>query len=223
MIFQKHSELSGLHAPFSASQSSWLRYDDDKMLSSYFNKDRKTLGTEIHEYVKSQIDLTQKVTSIKQLVQSISTYIYSKYLAADSLNYGLSLIKGVKQLPPEVFETVKMFVNDAIGYKMSSEVVLYYSDYFFGTADAISFRNNVLRIHDLKTGEGKVSMEQLEVYVALFCLEYKIKPGEIETELCIYQNGNVLYHKPTAEDILPIMDKIIHSHKLIEKADYEEV
>lgn len=223
MIFQKHSNLEGLHAPFSASQSAWLRYDDDKMLSSFFNKDRKALGSEIHEYAKSQIDLTQKVTSIKQLVQSISTYIYSKYLASDALNYGLSLIKGIKALPPEVFETVKMFINDAIGYKMSSEVVLYYSDYFFGTADAISFRNNVLRIHDLKTGEGKVSMEQLEVYVALFCLEYKIKPGEIEMELCIYQNGNVLYHKPTAEDILPIMDKIIYSHKLIEKADYEEV
>lgn len=223
MIFVKHSELSGLHAPFSASQSSWLRYDDDKMLSSYFNKDRKALGTEIHEYAKSQIDLTQKVTSIKQLVQSISTYIYSKYLAADALNYGLSLIKGIKALPTEVFETVKMFINDAIGYKMSSEVVLYYSDYFFGTADAISFRNNILRIHDLKTGEGKVKMEQLEIYVALFCLEYKIKPGEIEIELCIYQNGEVLCHKPSVEDILPIMDKIIHDHKLIEKADYEEV
>lgn len=223
MIFQKHSELEGLHAPFSASQSHWLRYDDDKMLASYFNRDRKTLGTEIHEFVKSQIELGQKVSSIKQLVHGISTYIFAKYTTAESINYGLSLIKGVKTLPNAVFETVKMFINDAIGFKMSSEVVLYYSDHFFGTADAISFRNGVLRIHDLKTGEGSVKMEQLEVYAAYFCLEYNIKPGEITIELQIYQNGDILYHNPTAEDILPIMDKVIHSHKLIENADYEEV
>ena len=28
MNFEKHSNLEGLHAPFSASQSSWLKYDD---------------------------------------------------------------------------------------------------------------------------------------------------------------------------------------------------
>lgn len=223
MIFAKHSNLEGLHAPFSASQSQWLRYDDEKMITSYFNRDRKALGSELHEFAKSQIELMQKATGIKQLVQGVSTYIYSKYQAKEQATYGMSLVKSVKSLPPEVFETLKMHINDAIGFKMSPEVVLYYSDYFFGTADAISFRNNVLRIHDLKTGVTKVDMEQLEVYVALFCLEYKIKPGDIEVELRLYQNGEVIVHKPTAEDILPIMDKIIHSHKLLEKHDYEEV
>lgn len=70
---------------------------------------------------------------------------------------------------------------------MSTEVVLYYSDRFFGTADSISFRNGVLRIHDLKTGKTPVHMDQLMVYAALFCLEYKIKPGDIDFELRIYQ------------------------------------
>ena len=108
---------------------------------------------------------------------------------------------------------------------MSTEVVLYYSDYFFGTADAISFRNGVLRIHDLKTGNvGKIEhhMEQLEVYAALFCLEYKIKPGEIKMELRVYKNDEVLVHTPTAEDILPIMDKIKHLNKLLESLEYKE-
>jgi len=50
-------------------------------------------------------------------------------------------------------------------------------------------------------------------------LEYKVKPGEIEIELRIYQNDEVLIHKPTAEDILPIMDKIIHLNKLLEKIE----
>ena len=98
---------------------------------------------------------------------------------------------------------------------MSPEVVLYYSDYFFGTADSICFRNNFLRIHDLKTGAHPAKMEQLEIYAALFCLEYKIKPSEINIELRIYQNDEILVHNPTAEDIVPIMDKIVHLNNII--------
>ena len=59
-------------------------------------------------------------------------------------------------------------------------------------------------------------MEQLLIYAALFCLEYKIKPGEIDMELRIYQNDEILYHNPTAEDIVPVMDKIVHLNKIIE-------
>ena len=127
---------------------------------------------------------------------------------------------GIKQ--PRSKKTIYAYVNDAIGFKMSTEVVLYYSDRFFGTADAISFRNGVLRIHDLKTGKIPAKIEQLEIYAALFCLEYKVKPGDIEMELRIYQNDQVLYHNPTPEDIVPIMDKIVHLNKILEKVDYEE-
>lgn len=123
---------------------------------------------------------------------------------------------GIKQ--PRSKKTLYAYVNDAIGFKMSTEVVLYYSERFFGTADAISFRNNMLRIHDLKTGESG-HMEQLMVYAALFCLEYKIKPGEIDIELRLYKNDEVVVHNPTAEDILPIMDKIIHLNKILESQE----
>ena len=108
---------------------------------------------------------------------------------------------------------------------MDTEVVLYYSDRFFGTADAICFRNGVLRIHDLKTGKiGKIEdhMEQLEVYTALFCLEYKVRPGDIQIELRVYKNDEVITWNPTAEDIAPIMDKIVHLDKLLQKIDREE-
>lgn len=223
MQFNKHVHLEGLHAPFGASQSHWLRYDDDKLVDTYFNRNRRFLGSELHEYAKSQIDLSQKVTSIRQLIQSISTYIYAKYMAKDELAFGLALTNTIKRLPEEVFETLKIFINDAIGFKMSTEVVLYYSDKFFGTADAISFRNNVLRIHDYKSGETTAKMEQLEIYAALFCLEYKIKPGTIDIELRLYQKAEVTCHTPTAEDILPIMDKIIHSNNILDKFDKEEV
>ena len=122
---------------------------------------------------------------------------------------------------PKSQKTLNMYVNDAIGFKMNPEQVLYYSDNCFGTADAIIFRNNLLRIHDLKTGVTKAHMEQLEVYAALFCLEYKKKPGNIDMELRIYQNNEIIIHNPTAEDILPIMDKIISFDKIIEKLKLE--
>ena len=185
MIFAKHLNLEGLHAPFSPSQPSWLRYDDNKALDVYSNKKAAEMGTRYHAWAKETIDL------------------------------------GMKQ--PRSKKTIYAYINDAIGFKMDTEVVLYYSDRFFGTADSISFRNGMLRIHDLKTGKTTVHMEQLEIYAALFCLEYKVKPSDIDMELRIYQNDEIIVHKPTADDILPIMDKIVHLNKILEKAEYEEV
>ena len=184
MIFTKHSNLEGLHAPFGASQSAWLRYDDEKILATYNNMKAKEMGTRLHAWAKETIDL------------------------------------GIKQ--PRSKKTIYAYVNDAIGYKMDTEVVLFYSPRFFGTADAICFRNGTLRIHDLKTGVTKVHMEQLMIYAALFCLEYKIKPTDIEIELRIYQSDEVLYHNPSAEDIKSIMDRIIYLDKMLERLDCEE-
>jgi hypothetical protein len=93
---------------------------------------------------------------------------------------------------------------------------------FSGTADAISFRNSVLRIHDLKTGIRPVHIEQLEIYAALFCLEYKIKPSDIKIELRIYQNDEILVHEPEATDIIEIMEKIVHLNKLLENIERGE-
>lgn len=106
--------------------------------------------------------------------------------------------------------TLALYVNDAIGYHMTPEQVLYYSENCFGTADAICFRNNSLRIHDLKTGEIPAHMEQLEIYAALFCLEYSVDPNTIDIELRIYQSNEVSILNPEKTDILYIMDKIKH-------------
>lgn len=104
MIFNNHRNLNGLHAPFSASQSSWLRYDISKAIEVYQNKKAAEIGTKLHAWAKETIDL------------------------------------GIKQ--PRSKKTLYAYVNDAIGFRMATEVVLYYSDRFFGTADAISFRDN---------------------------------------------------------------------------------
>lgn len=135
-------------------------------------------------------------------------------LASDLIRLGQKLPKSKKSL--------NLFVNDAIGYKMTSEQILFYSENCFGTADAISFRDDILRIHDLKTGATSASMKQLYIYAALFCLEYRIKPGEIQFELRIYQNDEVIIDNPTADDILPIMDKIISFDKIIRRIREEE-
>ena len=124
---------------------------------------------------------------------------------------------GIKQ--PKSKKTIYSYVNDAIGFGMDTEVVLYYSERFFGTADAICFRNNILRIHDLKTGKGPVHLEQLMVYAALFCLEYKIKPETIDIELRIYQNDDILIHNPSYEEIREIMDLIVRFDKLLQQEE----
>lgn len=123
---------------------------------------------------------------------------------------------------PRSQKTLNMYVNDAIGFKMVPEQVLFYSENCFGTADAIAFRSNFLRIHDYKSGVIPAHMEQLLIYMALFCLEYRVNPREIEMEGRIYQSDEVIVHNPTADEILPIMDKIVSFDKIINKLKSEE-
>ena len=150
---------------------------------------------------------------------------YNKFLATlkgTTLHeFAAQCIKLGQKLPKSK-KTLNNYVNDAIGYKMIPEQVLYYSENCFGTADAICFRNRLLRIHDLKTGIIPAHMEQLEIYAALFCLEYKFKPSDIDIELRIYQHDEVLCHNPSVEEIVPIMDKIITFDKAINKVKERE-
>ena len=179
MIFNRHSDVEGLHAFLGASQYHWLNYDEEKLIDRYQTHMATMKGTILHEFASQAIDLGVKLKENNQ--------------------------------------TLNMYVNDAIGFKMQTEKVLYYSENCFGTADAICFRNDTLRIHDLKTGVTPAHFEQLMIYAALFCLEYKYKPSEIRIILRIYQNDDFREIEPTVEDIAPIMDKIITFDKLIKK------
>jgi hypothetical protein len=143
---------------------------------------------------------------------------YTKFLAAQKgvelhdfarrcIDLGMRLPKSKK--------SINCFVNDAIGYRMKTEQPLVYSENSFGTADAISFRDNILRIHDLKTGESAVSIRQLEVYAALFCLEYDEKPNEINIQLRIYQSDDIVIQNSEAQDIQDIMNKIVSFNRIL--------
>ena len=150
---------------------------------------------------------------------------YSKFLAVQKgtvlHDFAAQCIKLGQKLPRSQ-KTLNMYVNDAIGFKMTPEQVLFYSENCFGTADAISFRDNFLRIHDYKSGVIPAHMEQLMIYAALFCLEYKYKPSEIEIELRIYQSDEIVVHNPEPEEIFAIIDKIIAFDKIITKIKSEE-
>ena len=151
------------------------------------------------------------------------------YLRAQAKHKGTKLHELAAQLIemrvplPKTSQTLNMYVNDAIGYRMTPEQVLYYSPHCFGTADTICFRKNLLRIHDLKTGFTPASMNQLEIYAGLFCLEYDINPNDIDMELRIYQMDEALIHIPEKDRILFIMDKIVYFSKRLDELESEEL
>jgi hypothetical protein len=146
---------------------------------------------------------------------------YAKFLAIEKgvklHNLAKELIElGVKL--PKIKKAFNSYVNDAIGYRMTPELTLFYSYNSFGTADTICFRDKLLRIHDLKTGVSPVSMRQLEIYSALFCLEYAVNPKDISIELRIYQTDNdVAIYNPLPDDVFYIMNKIIIFDKKIDE------
>jgi hypothetical protein len=206
MDFFKHSELAGRHALLSPSQPHWLRYDEDKLFEKYISSYAQTMGTALHELAE------QLIRHGIKLKKTDKTVVLLHLLESGIPRAAIELDR--------IYNNFMTYVNDAIGFRLTPEQVLVYSEHCFGTADAISFKNNFLRIHDYKSGTTPAKMEQLMIYAALFCLEYKYKPGEIEMELRIYQNDMIIEHKPEADEIAPIMDTIIHHDRML--ADLNE-
>lgn len=196
MILEKRFDLEGKHAFLGASKYHWMNYDLDKLKESYFNFRAAQKGTELHQ------------------------------LAYD-------LIKQEVKLPRSK-RALNRYVNDVIdlrsdGFPMYMEQPLYYSPRCFGTSDAIGCTfgdvpnpESVLYIFDLKTGKIPTSFHQLEIYCALFCLNYKIKFEDIGyTEFRLYQGNEVITGNPDPLVIADIKDKIILFDNELEKMDNE--
>ena len=203
MNFNKHSEFEGQHAFLSASKYYWLTYENEDILYERYKASYAPLiGTASHELAAKLIKNRFKLT--KKDWRMLLFHLISSGIPQSCVDSSM-------------FDNFMEYVNDSISYRMSPEQILYYSDNCFGTTDSISFDKNFLRIHDYKSGRIPAHIEQLEIYAALFCLEYRIAPGTIDMELRIYQNDGVLTLNPTAEDILPIMDKIKTFDKAINR------
>lgn len=202
MIFNDHSNLEGKHSFLSPSKVTWLNYTRDELYATYLRSFAPQIGTELHALAKDLITFRMKVSK------------------GDRHMLWVPLLKA--KIPKEaidmdwIFPNFMAYVNDAISYRMTPEVPLVYSWAAFGTADTISFEDNFLRIHDYKSGVTPAKIEQLEIYAALFCLEYRQNPLDIHSELRIYQGGEVLVHNPEAAEIMDICNVIRESSGIIE-------
>lgn len=133
-------------------------------------------------------------------------------------------IKLRMRMDPEDVRAVNLFVNDAIGFGMSSEVPLFANKFVFGTADAIVYDEHahILRIHDLKTGTGAVhSFDQLNAYAALFMIEYKLNPQDIVIIERLYQFDGFIEQEAPTDHILDLMAKINASGDILEEAEQQ--
>ena len=203
MDFIRHPELRGKHALLAPSQPQWLRYTEEQLDQRYVSKYAQDIGTYLHELAETLINNRVKLKKTDKNV--IVAHLLGKGIPMNAIDVD------------RIFNNFRLYVEDAIGFRLQPEVVLKYSEHCFGTADAINFDKNVLRIHDYKSGVMPAKIEQLLVYAALFCLEYRIKPGEIKIILVIYQGDEPRQHEPEADEILPIMDTIVrHSNYLDE-------
>ena len=203
MNFNPHSELRGRHAVFAPSLPFWMNDTQEEAIQRYCSSFSTIVGTAIHSLAERHIKYSIKLGRSDK-----------KYIPMALLDAKIPAAV-VDRLPiDDIFANLALYVNDCIGFRMTPEVVLYYSDILFGTSDAIHFdeRERLLRINDLKTGVAPGKMDQLIGYDALFRLEYcpllRIRPEDIRSELRIYQFGEVRLCEPDPDEVITVMNHI---------------
>lgn len=204
MYWNDHHDLVGKHAYLSPSGYHWLGWTDDVFATRFYNQYATTIGTLVHALasncIKHRIKLHKHDTAL------IECELSRNYIPKES--YDSSYI----------IQNVAPFVNDAIGFRLDSEVILYYSKWCFGTTDAIrdDTRLNILRISDYKNGQTPAKFDQLMIYAALYCLEYHKKPESFKKiELRLYQNLETSLMEANPEDISKIMERIVYCDSMI--------
>ena len=194
MKWNDHKDFEGKHAFLGASQWRWLTWNDTTLTERFYNQYSQLIGTVVHELAKDCISSGMKLhKSDKHLIEM---YMYKNFIPKFAYDSDYILTNLIP------------FVNDAIGYHMRSEVVLFYSVNAFGTTDAISYneKEQILRIHDYKNGTTPSHIEQLMIYAAYFCLEYSIAPTSLQhIYLRIYQNCEFVEVEPDPMQIEKIM------------------
>lgn len=206
MRWNDHHKLEGAHAFLGASKPGWMKYDKDQLLNRYNNYYAADVGTAIHALAKDLIKARIKISQNDLALVNLTVYKYVSKAYPNGYNQD------------DILRNLIPYVNDAIGFHMDPEVILYYSDNCFGTTDTICFdeKKKILRIHDLKTGTTSVHDEQLFIYDALFCLEYNIDPMKLTTIVNrFYQNSEIREIIADPKEIKRIMNLIILDDKYI--------
>lgn len=203
MIFNEHSNLKGKHASFSPSTYYWLNDTEDEAIKRYCAGFAASVGTILHSLAEFHIRQGVKMTKSDK-----------KYIPAKLLDSGIPTIVVDRLQIDDIFANLSNYINDGVGFRMTPEVPLYYSDLFFGHADTIAYDESerFLRIHDLKNGATPAKIDQLVIYDALFRLEYcpilHVRPEDISSELRIYQGGEIDYCSPKSDDVIFVMNHI---------------
>lgn len=149
--------------------------------------------------------LTEWLRNCKAMSDGIDTHDFARRC----------IERGVKL--PKRKKTLNMYVNDAISYGLTPEQVLYFSSNCFGTADAIGLNNGNLYIFDLKTGETRADMRQLEIYAGLFSLEYPQEWAMVESVILrIYQSNAIREVEQTKCEIDSIAARIVEANTVLE-------
>lgn len=199
MIWKRHFEIRDKHAFLSPSKGSWLRYDSKKLVENYFSEQSKERGTALHKLAHNFIEESKK------------SYKFNGTIYRMEYND----------------QTLNSFVNDVLDANMESEMELYYSQWCFGTADAISYKKKELRIYDLKTGVTPANIDQLKIYAAIWFLQYgkenRCTPKSVNIILRIYQNDEIVEYIPEAEEIMEIMDTIVDFSNIIDETHEKEL
>ena len=201
MIWHDHSKLAGTHAFLSASQSSWRNKNAEELIDAKKNSFSQQIGTLLHVYAADCIKYKEKLRKSDE--RGVKFDLMRKGIP----EYAIDMHR--------IYPTFMSYVNDAVGYGLNPEMVLYYSNECYGTADAIDMDGKLLRIHDLKTGAKPAKMDQLMIYAGLFFLEYGVNPGAIQTELRIYQMDEVLVYEPDVDELREVMDDIVEKDRII--------
>lgn len=201
--WNNHKEYEGKHAFLGASNYHWLNWDDTSFENRYYSQFSTIIGTTMHQLAHDCILSRTKLN--KHDVHLVEMYLYKAFVPRDAYD------------PEVLLETLIPFVNDAIGFRMSSEIILFYNMYAFGTTDAIKYdeKEGLLMIHDLKMGITPAKMEQLYLYCAFFCLEYKVSPYKLHFKTRIYQMGQIIEDDPESELIESIMNNILNRCNMI--------
>lgn len=204
MKWNVHKEFEGKHAFMGASNYHWLNYDENAFENRYYSQYSQAIGTALHQLAHDCI--VSRIKLNKHDIHLIEMAMFKAFIPRDSYD------------PYLLLANLMPYVNDAIGFHMSSEILLFVNPFCFGTTDAINYNEfeKSLRVHDLKTGVTPAKIEQCYIYMAMFCIEYKVDPRKLKfLEARIYQNCECLIANPTPDMILDIMNLIEKDISLI--------
>lgn len=191
MRWNNHSRLKDCHAFLSPSQHGWLRYDDEKLTKTFYNKQAAAIGSERHAFAAKAIELGIKLYLDERNPDTLAMYVN------DAIDEGMT---------PEVILYVNDFAfgtADAIFYDPDKKILKIF-DLKTGTV-------SVVKVDE----DDNYILEQVEIYCAYFCMEYHVDPYELQIDLRIYQNQEKFEEIPDPERIELIMGLIQHNSDIL--------